>query len=680
MAKKQTTPPNHSPNSRTRTVVQQALAPLGDWIPEGALPDFFRNTRVHMLLVAAFAFLLYANTLTHQFVQDDAIVITDNMFTKQGAAGIGGILTKDTFFGFFKVEGKDKLVSGGRYRPFTLVIFALLYSVVGDSPFAFHLLTVLLFAGTCVVLYRTLLALFEKESGRGYATLAALLATVIFAAHPVHTEVVANVKGCDEIVTLLGSLATLWLVLRAFDEKNAKWAWIAAPVFFLACMSKENAITFLAVIPLALWVFRRADAGRIVPLMLPLGLAFLVFFGIRSAVLGVGLGKPPLELMNNPFIKFVGTEWVHCSAPEKLATITYTLGQYIRLLVAPLTLSHDYYPRTIGIMRWSDGGVILSLLGYIALVVLAVRLTARRSAIGFGIWYYLLTLSIVSNIVFPVGTNMGERFLFMPSVGYALIVSVLLLQLLKKNGTWNASALTTPLAIGGVLALAYGLRTVVRNPAWSSNENLFFTDVHNAPNSAKIRNACGGVLFDKARLEKEDAAKRRDYCTQALPHLNKALEIYPNYADAFMSRAGCHVMLGNADQSVADYRTVLRLQPQNAGAKSSLAVALREAGQAAGEKKGDLNAALKLLTEAWSINSTDPITARLLGVANGMGGRHADALTWFNKSVELEPTNASTLFDLGTAYQMAGDNAKAAEMRTKAEQLEPGITAKKTKK
>ena len=141
-----------------------------------AVPAFFRNTLLQGALLFAFAFLLYANTLTHGFVLDDSIVITDNMFTKEGVSGIPGILSKDTFFGYFKVEGKAELVMGGRYRPLTLVLFALVYQLAGESSFVFHLLTVLLFATTCLVLYRTLLLLFRPRLGDDHSAMLAWLA------------------------------------------------------------------------------------------------------------------------------------------------------------------------------------------------------------------------------------------------------------------------------------------------------------------------------------------------------------------------------------------------------------------------------------------------------------------------------------------------------------------------
>ena len=154
------------------------------------------NTKLHKLLIFVVAFLLYANTLTHEYTQDDAIVIYDNMFTTKGFSGIPGILKYDTFFGFFKVEGKDKLVAGGRYRPLTLVMFAVEYAIFGKSPFIGHLGNVLLYGLLGIVLYLLLLKLFRAREDIPLAALFALVITLFFIAHPIHTEVVANIKGC----------------------------------------------------------------------------------------------------------------------------------------------------------------------------------------------------------------------------------------------------------------------------------------------------------------------------------------------------------------------------------------------------------------------------------------------------------------------------------------------------
>jgi hypothetical protein len=643
--------------------------------------SFFTNTLLQSGLIFAFAFLLYANTLTHGFVLDDAIVITDNMYTQQGAKGIGGILSNDTFFGFFKVEGKETLVSGGRYRPMTLVLFALIHSI-STGPFVFHLFTVLLFAFTCVVLYRTVLRLLSPPGNDSPSALAqsapmvAWLAAVLFAAHPIHTEVVANIKGCDEILTLLGCLSALYFTLKAWDTRETKWALAAGVSFFIACLSKENAAAFVVLIPLALWFFRPTNSSTerersIIAASLPIIAAFVAFFILRGTILQWRFGGEPVELMNNPFMKLEGNQWVKFAPAERLATILYTLGKYVQLLFVPHPLTHDYYPRQIGIMTFGNPMVLFSLALYGFMAYWAVRGIKRRDPVSFSILLYLLPLGIVSNLVFPIGTNMGERFAFMPSVGFCLLIALFLSKLLKNN-----QALV--LGLFGVVVLLFSIKTFTRNFAWVSNENLFMTDAAVSVNSAKLQNACGGVLFDRATKEK-DPEKQRYLCVEAIPHLNQALKIYPNYKDAYISRGGAHYVLREFPEAIADYRRAVQLAPDDAKLKTYLALALRDGGKYYGEERSDLPNAFKCFEESWQLNPKDPETARLMGVGYGINGMHAEAIVWFTKAVEAAPKEAGFLWDLGLAYSASGNLAKGEELRKKAMEMDPGIAAKRSK-
>jgi len=95
----------------------------------------FSTKKIYALIIA-FTFLLYGNTLFNDFVLDDGIVITKNDFTKKGIAGIADIFKYDTFAG---EHGTDvKLVAGGRYRPFTVAMFAIEYELFGENPAFFH--------------------------------------------------------------------------------------------------------------------------------------------------------------------------------------------------------------------------------------------------------------------------------------------------------------------------------------------------------------------------------------------------------------------------------------------------------------------------------------------------------------------------------------------------------------
>jgi tetratricopeptide (TPR) repeat protein len=180
------------------------------------------------------------------------------------------------------------------------------------------------------------------------------------------------------------------------------------------------------------------------------------------------------------------------------------------------------------------------------------------------------------------------------------------------------------------------------------------------------------VLFDKATQEKSPE-KQQELCQKALRHLDQAIKIYPNYKDAYVSRGGCNYVLKNFDAAIADYRQALKFAPEDPKYKTYLALALRDGGKFQGERQNNLAKAIVYLSESWQYNPKDAETARLLGVSNGIQGKHPDAIMWFSKAVDLAPDNATYLWDLGMAYSAGGDLAKGEEMRQKAIKIDPKI-------
>ncbi len=535
--------------------------------------DFFLNVRLQSWLIFAFAVVLYANTLRHGFVLDDGIVITENSFVKEGVAGSGKILSHDTFFGFFNDPSKETLVSGGRYRPLSLVSFALIYQLFGENAFVFHLFTVLLFAAACVLFYRTVLKLLNPDKLEA-AYKIAWLAAVLFAVHPVHTEVVANIKSCDEIMALLGSLGALYFSLKAWDSGQRKWAVAAGLTFFAACLSKENAVAYVVLIPLALWIFRSSETGgapnirSILVNALPVALAFVAFFALRGSILpwsNLINNEQTRELLNNPFLKFEGGQWVDFSASERLATVFYTLWKYVQLLFLPHPLTHDYYPRHIDIMGFGNPFVLLGVAVYAFLAIWAVRAMLRRDASALAIGMFLLPLGIVSNLLFTVGTNMSERFLFMPSAGFCLLIGWLLILRLPANLGWVKT-------LFGVIALLFAIKTISRNFVWESNANLFKTDIDTSPNSLKLQMAYAESLLARAKAENNSEVKR-ELCREALEQIEKGFKIYPDFKTAYILRAGAYLTLQRYAESISDYRKALTMAPEAKQRKIMLAFA-----------------------------------------------------------------------------------------------------------
>lgn len=648
-------------------------------------PSWLTNTRLHKIVLFFLSLFCYINTTSLDYALDDAIVIHDNMYTTDGVSGINGILSKDTFFGFFKEEGKSQLVAGGRYRPLSLVTFALEWELFAKKagadnqpasqrgrPWISHLFNTLLFGGTVVLLYSVLILLFNIQFSPTKAAIVALVTAALFAVHPIHTEVVANIKGRDEILALMGSLAALYFTVRA--KLSDKWLFqlLAGIAFFLALMSKENAITFLAVVPLSLYFFTSTKIPKIISALGPYVVASALFLTIRFSILGVSIGDPPMELMNNPFLKIENNQWVPFSPAERSATITYTLGKYVQLLVFPHPLSHDYYPRQVGIMNWGNWQVILSFLLYLGMIGFALWGLRKRDPVSYAILFFLSTISIASNIVFPIGTNMSERLVFMPSLAFCLLVGIVSYRLLAKE----RSSLTSLVAVLGVLMLLLSLKTITRNYAWKDNYKLFTTDIEVAPNSAKLRNATGGELVAQSQ-KPENQARKDNMLQEALGHLEEAVRIHPTYKNAWLLKGNAHLYLKQYETAISAYQQSLNVDPSYAEASNNLGIAYTEAGQYYGEQVNDLPKALSYLQEAFRLRPNDFHTIRLLGVASGMTGNSAEAIRLFTKCTVLQPNNASAWFDLGVAYLNAQDEVKANETFAKAKSIDPDIESKR---
>ncbi|MBK7148811.1 MAG: hypothetical protein IPH78_08310 [Bacteroidetes bacterium] len=222
------------------------------------------------LIIFVFTCLIYSNTLQNRFAIDDVIVYTDNQFTKRGTAGIKDHFTHDMFEGFFGERGA-KLVSGGRYRPLSMATFSVEYEIsrkmrgdkrdviddknviIGDTdpylnPFIGHAINILLFAITCMLIFYLLSMLIPKvisyqtpigSLGIGIAFIASLL----YAAHPLHTEAVSNIKGRDEVMCMLFAVLSIVASVKYVRTNNPLH--LGGSGLFSVIVDKENAVTFL---------------------------------------------------------------------------------------------------------------------------------------------------------------------------------------------------------------------------------------------------------------------------------------------------------------------------------------------------------------------------------------------------------------------------------------------------
>jgi hypothetical protein len=516
---------------------------------------FWKQNLIGAAIIFILGFGLYLRTLNYEYVLDDQIVITKNIYTEKGFSGVWEILTTESFQGYF--QSQRDLVVGARYRPLSLVTFAIERGIIGAyNRQVSHFINALLYGLSGLLLFRVLSLLFGKRGRDEWFLTIGFGAALLWIVHPLHTEAVANIKGRDEIMALIGSLAALYYSLRYVEKGKIVSLILACVSFFLGLMSKETTITFLGVIPMSIYFFQTGSIKKILKVFLPLLGVFIVYLIVRIQVIGYLLSDTVVtDIMNNPF--------VNMTIAQKYATIFYTLIVYLKLSIVPHPLTHDYYPYHIPTMEWSDILPILSLLIYVAMGVYALLGIKKRRIPAYAILFYIMTLSIVSNLFFPIGTFMNERFVFMASIGICIVVAWALLEFIPSL-TSKIKPLFGGIALAA-LVLSYGYKTFTRIPAWRSPLSLNASAIKVSKNSARANVFTGTAYFNEYKDMAEGDAKQ-NALTQAAYYVRRAKELMPDYHNANLMLAGIlaeeYKYNRDVDKLLAGFTEIMKTSPR----------------------------------------------------------------------------------------------------------------------
>jgi protein O-mannosyl-transferase len=616
---------------------------------------------VMAFVLAIIAFLLYVNTLGHGYVLDDVSVITSNFHVQKGFEGISDIIKSSYRAGYW--FGQDEL-----YRPLSLVMFAIQWEISPENPALGHWMNVILYAITGFLLFIMLRMVMRKIN-----PFILFLISLLYVAHPIHTEVVANIKSLDEIMSFLFVIISLIFLIKYVDRQKIIMLISAVAFYFLAFLSKESAITFLAVIPVILYFFRELKWGTIFKYTGFMGISAAVYLFLRRAILGhVSAGKDFVVIDN----LLVGApDFIH-----RFATAVVILGKYLLLLFYPHPLSSDYSYNEFPIVGPGDWRFLLSFSVYAGLVVGVFMRFQKKEIIVFGILFYLFTMSIYSNIIVMIGTSFGERLLYTPSFGWAVAITVVMAKVFKislyeipetRKNTFYFDKRFVPVAgIIAVVFIAFAFKTIDRNKDWESHYTLYSTDVHNTPNSARIHYFYANeLMMTKAAKDAKTEEERNQYLQDAIQEYTRALEIHPKYADAYGQRGLAYFRLGDNQKAYEDYNRAI-------GHNTSMAVVFSNLGVLY-FNSGDFNKALELYNKAIKYDPRFADGWRNLGSTYGEMGRMQEALHAFNQSVKFDPENGENWYYLAITYEVMGDNRNAEIYFNRAFRLKPELRQKR---
>ncbi|MFK7937082.1 MAG: tetratricopeptide repeat protein [Saprospiraceae bacterium] len=533
----------------------------------------YQLNRKQRLLMATFfgllAMLLYAPSVQYDFVYDDDAVIVKNKFVQQGFAGLDDIWTT-TYF-----KGYRERINARAYRPVPLTALALEYQAFGLNAQVHHATNILFYGLTGFFIF-----LFLAMLLREHHIILPIMVALFFVVHPLHIEVVANIKSRDELLAFLNYIIAFWLLLKYVDSK--KVLTFAAAIFFfsIALFSKESAITTLAVIPLGLYFFRDLKWQQIAKYTAPFFGATIIFLIIRSAIVGGLNAGVTLTPLDNSLLAADGFA-------QRSASNILVLGYYWFKTFLPHPLLSDYSYVTIPLVNWDEWKVYLSLLTYIGLTIAAVRGFFKKQPYAYAILYYFATISLFTSLVVTNVSAYNDRFQYNAVLGVCLLMGLTIYLLVKpkrEGEKWQLSIAdfmkknVLPLGLVAVLAGLAIFKIVDHLPVWENRDTLFAHDIVYSPNNARMHKNYGGAIARQA-LAAKDATEKTRLANEAIKELEHALGLYNRIPTGHVHLGNMYFILRDYDQAEQSFRTALTMDSNNHYAQANLANIIYRRGE-----------------------------------------------------------------------------------------------------
>lgn len=647
------------------------------------------NSSIHRwiyIALALYCIVLYANTIPNDFSLDDELVTWNNPLVSQGIKAIPKIFASP----YVEVSGNAGTLLFG-YRPMAKATFALEHSLTGGNPHVSHFINLLLYIATALLLYRILARLFKNLH---YAF--PLAATLIFLAHPTHTEVVASLKNREELLALLGALGGLWYFLQYADTNQSRYIWYALLSFFLGYLSKSSVMPFLALYPLTMWMFTSMEKRKII-LLSALSLGVLLIAQLGPAIFLPDTIRPN-ALIENPL-------FFEKNILRRAATGFTGLLHYLKLMFWPHPLLFYYGYDTFPVTGWANLRAILSLLLHLILFVLAVLNFKKRPVLAYGILFYLIGIAMYSNVLVPVVGIVGDRFTYVASIGFAIAAAWILFSLvrikpeeLKPHSRFPGKVFLLLF----VLLVPYTFQTIGRNRDWKNLETLYKADIDYLPRSVKANTQyAGNLLYNTYQaMQAAERPPKKEIIDEMIRHYELSLQILPTYYDALTGLGTVYsTLLGQHRKAIPYFEAAVKSDSANVAGYINLAFVWRQLRDNEKAKyyyskvlqkdstkvkayfklaeiyfeEGNKDEAIRLNLLATRFDPYTDVPYLNIGNYHLLSKDTLTAVEWYEKAAEKQPNHELSM-KLYMHYTQKGDAAKAAYYKKMAEETKNVVT------
>ncbi|MEO8236323.1 MAG: tetratricopeptide repeat protein [Flavobacterium sp.] len=609
-------------------------------------------------LLGIVSFFLFANTLMHGFVLDDIAVIEQNKFVKNGIAGIPDILTTFYWQGYWDSNA-------GLYRPMSLISFAIEWQFMPNNPFIHHFCNVILYSLNILLLFTVL-----KHFLSNYTIWIPFFIVLLFAVHPIHTEVVANIKSRDEILCLLFFTITIYCL---FCKESIGYFILGILSYLFCLLSKEAGILFFPILIVLFWD-KMKNLKLIFKKILPFVVVSIAWLSWHQYI----IQSSPYKRIQYTYLD---NSLVGCGDNiTQIATGFSVLGRYILNSIVPYNLSYDYSFNQIPCVGLLSYQFIGSLILISILILIAFKFRSKNVIVTFGIGFFFITILLVTNIFTLIGATMGDRLLYTPVLGICIAVVFIIFYSFK---IMELKSYSHPVIYGlFVVTVLYSYNSFGRNKAWKSNFTLFTEDVNHAPNSSRVNFNNATALFSQLP---EDVNNQQTQLPQIIENYEKALQIDPKDKGSLVNLGVCYYRIKEYQKALDCTKKALQINPNDITLFGNLAdiyfmkkqydLAILNYKKAIQNKSIQYNTynfygaalfnskeyqkAIAIFEDGLKLYPEHDEMYLNYGNALAVSSRFKEAIVAFEKSYQLNPNQKNTLNSLSMANRAIGNIEKA---------------------
>ena len=489
-------------------------------------------------LIIAVGVAIYANTFANPFIWDDEYSVINNEFIKHWRYA-----PKLFTHNFHPFAYRQSIF----YRPFTSLTLLFDYRMWSLNPFGYHLTNLAFHIMGALALYFLVMRIAANAK-------VALISTLFFLVHPVHTQAITYISGRADPISALFVLMSLLFFMESFKEGNAAGIKGVVSLFFLAAavLSKEMAVVAPVLFVLYEISFKPLSGRKKITFFQRYRYFFVAsvmaacLFARHMVVRSIPRPVPP---------KIPGIGLLMAGGVKNIAT-------YIRLLFLPIGLHMDRGQTTISSPM--DVSLLFSFVLVIILIFLLRKFYQKDRVVFFGLGWFIICLLPVS-VIFSLNASMAEHWLYLPSIGFIIALSRIFV-VSQERGLMSKPALKVAGVALLVCALtALGYATIDRNRDWRDPVTFYKETIRYSPESPRLYYNLG----NEYRLRKEWKEAEASY--------KEVIRLKPNFAPAHNNLGNIYHMKGDKAAAQREYEEALRCDPNLTAAGENLNRAAKEA-------------------------------------------------------------------------------------------------------